>query len=111
MELFVCRWTEIVRNRKIQSDLTDDAQVLPQGRRGYLLVHQAANAASVSCEPAAFYVRACDHFDVVTDDPDGHLQALPDEPFAPKVVAVYLLDCPKDGLDYAMLVVLGHEPV
>ena len=51
------------------------------------------------CEPAVFYVRSRDHFDVVTDYPDGHLTFLPDELPAPEVVAVHLLDCPKDGLD------------
>ncbi len=29
------------------------------------------------CEPAAFYVRSCDHLDVVTDDPNGRLPFLP----------------------------------
>ena len=42
---------------------------------------------------------------------DCNLSVLPDEPPAPEVVPVHLLDCPKDGFDYAALVVLCHEPV
>ena len=61
-------------------------------------------------EPAAFYVRSRDHLDVVADDPDCHLPALPGAPAAPKMVSVHFLDCPKDGLDYAAPVVLVHEP-
>ena len=58
-------------------------------------------------EPAAFYVRSRDHLDVVADDPDCYL---PGAPAAPEVVPVHFLDCPKDGLDYAALVVPVHEP-
>ena len=61
-------------------------------------------------EPAVFYVRARDHLDVVADDPDCYLPALPGAPTAPKTVSVHFLDCAKDGLDDAALVVLVHEP-
>ena len=57
-------------------------------------------------EPAAFYVQSRDHFDVVTDDADCYLAVLPSAPAAPEVVPIHFLDCPKDGLDYAALVVL-----
>ena len=61
-------------------------------------------------EPAVFYLRARDRLDVVTDDADCYLPALPGAPAAPEVVPVHFLDCAKDGLDYAALVVLVHEP-
>ena len=57
-------------------------------------------------EPAAFYVQSRDHLDVVTDDADCYLTVLPSAPTTPKMVSVHFLDCPKDGLDYAALVVL-----
>ena len=62
-------------------------------------------------EPAAFYVRSRDYLYVVANDPDCNLSVLPDEPPAPEVVPVHLLDCPKDGFDYTALVVLCHELV
>ena len=61
-------------------------------------------------EPAAFYVRSCDHLDVVTDDADCYLAVLPGAPTAPKMVSVHFLDCAKDGPDYAPLAVLVREP-
>ena len=61
-------------------------------------------------EPAAFYVRSRDRLDVIADDPDCHLLALPGAPTAPRMVSVHFLDCAKDGLDDAALVVLVHEP-
>ena len=61
-------------------------------------------------EPAAFYVRSRDHLDVVTDDADCYLAVLPGAPATPEVVPICPLDCPKDGLDDAALVVLVHEP-
>ena len=61
-------------------------------------------------EPAAFYVRSRDHLDVVADDPDCYLPALPGAPATSEVVPIHSLDCPKDGLDDAALVVLVHEP-
>ena len=57
-------------------------------------------------EPAAFYVRSRDHFDVAADDPDCSLPALSAAPAAPEVVPIHSLDCAKDGLDDAALVVL-----
>ena len=62
-------------------------------------------------EPAALYLRSRDHLDVVAEDPDCNLPALPGAPSAPEVVPVHLLDCSEDGLDDAALVVLVHEPV
>ena len=61
-------------------------------------------------EPAVFYVRSRDHLDVVTGGADYHLAVLPGAPAAPEVVPIHPLDCPKDGLDYAALVVRVHEP-
>ena len=61
-------------------------------------------------EPAAFYVRSRDHLDVVADDPDCYLPALPGAPATSEVVPIHSLDCAKDGLDDAALVVLVHEP-
>ena len=61
-------------------------------------------------EPAAFYVRSCDHLDVVADDPDCYLPTLPGAPATSEVVPIHSLDCAKDGLDDAALMVLVHEP-
>ena len=61
-------------------------------------------------EPAAFYMRSRDHLDVVADDPGCYLSALPGAPTAPKMISVHFLDCAKDGLNDAALVVLVHEP-
>ena len=100
-----------VRNRKIQSDPMGGAQAPPRTAR--LLPRQSGSHCSdrLVREPAAFYVRSRDYLYVVTNDPDCNLSVLPDEPPAPEVVPVHLLDCPKDGFDYAALVVLCHEPV
>ena len=61
-------------------------------------------------EPAVFYMRSRDHLDVVADDPGCYLSALPGAPTAPKMISVHFLDCAKDGLNDAALVVLVHEP-
>ena len=42
--------------------------------------------------------------------PDCYLPALSGAPATPEVVPIHPLDCPKDGLDDAALVVLVHEP-
>ena len=94
-----------VRNRKIPSDPRGDAQVPPRTAR--LSPRQAGSHCSERLvrEPAAFYVRSRDHLDVVTDDADCYLTALPDAPTAPKIVSVHFLDCAKDGLNDAALMV------
>ena len=99
-----------VRNRKISSDPRGGAQAPPRTAR------RSPRQSGSHCserhvrEPAAFYVRSRDHLDVVADDPDCYLPALPGAPTAPKMVSVHFLDCSKDGLDDAALVVLAHEP-
>lgn len=79
-------------------------QLLPRLSRSYC-------SERLVCEPAAFYVRPRNHLDVITDNPDGRLPLLPGKLPAPEVVAIHLFDCPKDSLDYAALVVFGHESI
>ena len=99
-----------VRNCKIPSDPRGDAQAPPRtARLPPRLLRNHCNERLVR-EPAAFYVRSRDHLDVVADDPNCYLSALPGAPAAPEVVLIHPLDCAKDGLDDVALVVLVHEP-
>ena len=99
-----------VRNRKIQSDPRGGAQAPPRTARLPPRLLRNHCSERLVREPAVFYLRARDRLDVVTDDADCYLPALPGAPTAPEVVPVHFLDCAKDGLDYAALVVLVHEP-
>ena len=102
--------SNVVRNCKIPSDPRGGAQAPPRTAR--LLPRLSCSHCSkrLMREPAAFYVRSCDHLDVVADDPDCYLPALPSAPATSEVAPIHSLDCAKDGLDDAALVVLVHEP-
>ena len=102
--------SNVVRNRKIPSDPRGGAQAPPRTARLPPRLLRNHCGGRLVREPAAFYVRSRDHLDVVADDADCYLPALPGAPTAPKMVSVHFLDCPKDSLDYAALVVLVHEP-
>ena len=98
------------RNRKIQSDPRGGAQAPPRTARRLPRLLRNHCSERLVREPATFYVRSRDCLDVVADDPDCYLPALPGAPTTPKMVSVHFLDCAKDGLDDAALVVLVHEP-
>ena len=80
--------SNVVRNRKIPSDPRGGAQAPPRTARR--LPRQSGSHCSERLvrEPAAFYVRSRDHLDVVADDPDCYLPALPGAPATSEVVPI-----------------------